>query len=55
MLMENTLSTAKEAGMTKIKLSVAKVNDRSIALNKKYGFEYLCDENDEFFFMIKDL
>lgn len=55
MFLTKIFNTAKEVGMTKMKLSVRKDNDKAIALYKKYGFEYLCDENDEFFFMIKDL
>ena len=55
MFMIKIFNTAKEVGMTRMKISVRKDNDKAIALYKKYGFEYLCDENDEFFFMIKDL
>lgn len=55
MLMIKTFKTAKDVGMTKIKISVRKDNNKAISLYKKYGYEYLCDDNDESFFMIKDL
>lgn len=55
MLMIKTFKAVKEVGMTRIKISVRKDNDKAISLYKKYGYEYLCEENDKSFFMIKDL
>ena len=55
MFMTKTFNTANEVGMTRMKISVRKDNDKAIALYKKYGYEYYCEENDEHFFMIKDL
>lgn len=55
MFLTKIFNTAKEVGMTRMKISVRKDNDKAITLYKKYGFEYYCEEDNEHFLMIKDL
>ncbi len=54
-LMQECEKISAYNGMKKIKLAVKKVNKNAIKFYQHRGFEYLCDQDEKSFYMIKTL